>query len=889
MMKGAEMTIVLRRGFLLALFAGLVAFPSCSSEQGGHTNEPSTTYESTPEAPTTMPPVSQPESAPMWTPPSATPSAGAADPTFAGMQEERALAEQRNDLLVESYVLAARRHIANGDLDKAEASALQALQVRGTDLESIDLLRQIRVLKGDDVDATADMGVWIMNRRKLVRQAQVERVNDHYAKANRAFDSGNYSEAVSELNQANLVMEFDAYQTDFGGMASQVPAMLTASKNKLNQFEKASQEAGLREIWERQREDDLRERMKEKELITQMMVRAVESYVREDFDNAEVLARRVLDAEPGMVEAKELLEASKNARNAVWRRNYGQRRQEKFQKWLEDVRETQIPYTELLTWPDRADWQALTKKRQVNDTVSYALEDSDAVRTIKAKLENETITIDNGSEGAPLNEVVKQIRRTQGFNILLSGEVMTEHGETPVTDTYIDQKLGSVLKVMLGNLDLAYTFRDDALVITTKDKALGTPYPKVYEVRDLTISLPNFKAPDLTLRAGPAGEASARAVAGEPLDSTTETEIDTLVELVRTTVHPTTWDLPGFGITPSSGQIVATTTPEIHSEVNKFLDNLRRFSRLSVHVEARFISMRRGYLMDVGVDFRGLGGQNPGTVSLLDDITNGSPYNASGGLDNGGAGSIAGAAQAPTSGMFFREGNNDLRGRSEGIFDRGLGSFLTNQGGAAIVFSILDDLQISGVLRAVEKDVDTTLVNAPRLTVYNGQRANLTLVNQITYVKDYDVEVAQTAFIADPLVDVIQDGLTLDVLPVVSHDRKYVRMEVKPTLATLRRPIRTFESNLSGLTTPVVIELPELTYSQAATTVNVPDGGYVVIGGLKNITTVDRRSEVPILSNIPLISFLFSRKGRSDEIRDLMIVMHVRILDLTEQESLLVK
>ncbi|HMS15884.1 MAG TPA: hypothetical protein PKA37_03515, partial [Planctomycetota bacterium] len=264
-------------------------------------------------------------------------------------------------------------------------------------------------------------------------------------------------------------------------------------------------------------------------------------------------------------------------------------------------------------------------------------------------------------------------------------------------------------------------------------------------------------------------------------------------------------------------------------------------------------------------------------------------YNASGGLDNGGAGSIAGAAQAPTSGMFFREGNNDLRGRSEGIFDRGLGSFLTNQGGAAIVFSILDDLQISGVLRAVEKDVDTTLVNAPRLTVYNGQRANLTLVNQITYVKDYDVEVAQTAFIADPLVDVIQDGLTLDVLPVVSHDRKYVRMEVKPTLATLRRPIRTFESNLSGLTTPVVIELPELTYSQAATTVNVPDGGYVVIGGLKNITTVDRRSEVPILSNIPLISFLFSRKGRSDEIRDLMIVMHVRILDLTEQESLLVK
>ena len=128
-------------------------------------------------------------------------------------------------------------------------------------------------------------------------------------------------------------------------------------------------------------------------------------------------------------------------------------------------------------------------------------------------------------------------------------------------------------------------------------------------------------------------------------------------------------------------------------------------------------------------------------------------------------------------------------------------------------------------------------MNAPRLTIYNRQRANLSIVNQVSYVKDYDVEVAQTAFIADPLVDVVQDGLTLDVKPTVSYDRKYVTLELQPTVATLLRPIRTFETNLSGLTTPVIIELPEVITRSAATTVTVPDHGYVVIGGLKHVTT----------------------------------------------------
>src|SRR5262249_61013252 len=143
---------------------------------------------------------------------------------------------------------------------------------------------------------------------------------------------------------------------------------------------------------------------------------------------------------------------------------------------------------------------------------------------------------------------------------------------------------------------------------------------------------------------------------------------------------------------------------------------------------------------------------------------------------------------------------------------------------------------------SVEKSARATLLTAPRSSAYNTQEASIHFVNQIAYVHDFEVEVAQTAFIADPVIGIIQDGLVLDVRPTISNDRKYVNLELKPTVAHLVQPIPTFTTNLGGLTQAVTIQLPQLDVSRAATTVMVPDGGTVMIGGLKNVSSVDRKS-----------------------------------------------
>lgn len=45
----------------------------------------------------------------------------------------------------------------------------------------------------------------------------------------------------------------------------------------------------------------------------------------------------------------------------------------------------------------------------------------------------------------------------------------------------------------------------------------------------------------------------------------------------------------------------------------------------------------------------------------------------------------------------------------------------------------------------------------------NGERGHIAILQQQAYVRDYDVEVAQASFIADPKVDVLQSGSVLDV------------------------------------------------------------------------------------------------------------------------------
>jgi general secretion pathway protein D len=67
--------------------------------------------------------------------------------------------------------------------------------------------------------------------------------------------------------------------------------------------------------------------------------------------------------------------------------------------------------------------------------------------------------------------------------------------------------------------------------------------------------------------------------------------------------------------------------------------------------------------------------------------------------------------------------------------------------------------------------------------------------------------------------------------------------------------------------------------------VTVPDGGTVLIGGLKNFQEHEDEEGVPILIDIPVFKNLFRRQGFTNLKRSLVVLLKVNITVIRDEET----
>ena len=111
----------------------------------------------------------------------------------------------------------------------------------------------------------------------------------------------------------------------------------------------------------------------------------------------------------------------------------------------------------------------------------------------------------------------------------------------------------------------------------------------------------------------------------------------------------------------------------------------------------------------------------------------------------------------------------------------------------------------------------------------------------------------------------------------MSADRRFITLELRPTIAQLQRPIFEQPTTL-GTQNSVTIQLPEVEIQRVRTSIPIPNGGTVMLGGMKESEKQDRRSGVPILNKIPLLNFFFERKGNFISNRKLLILLTADIV-----------
>lgn len=107
-----------------------------------------------------------------------------------------------------------------------------------------------------------------------------------------------------------------------------------------------------------------------------------------------------------------------------------------------------------------------------------------------------------------------------------------------------------------------------------------------------------------------------------------------------------------------------------------------------------------------------------------------------------------------------------------------------------------------------------------RTVAMNGQRVFAADMKETSYIRDYDVEIAQDAVISDPVSGDLRNGAVLDVRPILSNDGSTALMETRFVLA---RP-RSMAAFDTGVPTLGSIQLPSRDILRTKTTLALPMG-----------------------------------------------------------------
>lgn len=821
-----------------------------------------------------------------------------AEPTAAPIAQDQALneewtklslREQKKRLLVEQHLANADAFLAKLMLAEAESEALGALEVDADSPKAKAKLAEIRTLLGKSATEIATIQQELARAHELrVQQLRLD-TEESIKKGRLMMARGDYGAAITELSLALDRVRWAPYSLDWKGLDKQAESLLEQARRERESAGAAALAKSQQQAYQQLKAAEQAEAARKAAMVDEMVAQAIEAFESADYDGAMKFADEALAADPSNEKAADVRDTSFRAGRQRANANYLRQKKELFQTWREQMEELRVTYTDIITPPDEEYWARITELRgkRTGFVESQSGNANDAA-LLKGLREQKIPGLRISGEGN-LNTVIATLRTLTMQPLVVDPGAASAASDAGVTFEFnltsplsVDKALNLICEQAGENV--TWTIKHDAVLVTTKDKALGELELRSHAVQDLIFGLTDFMGPRidrirlLDENTDEDGGGPFAAVG----EKHTIIEPDELTQLVKDNVAVGTWETEGVSIDIQLGNMIVRHRPEVQARVRQFLEDLRRFTNSMVTIESKFLTVEENWLQEIGVDFRGL--DNPGDpFTDLDDVTNGLEDQASNGLDNGGSGSNnSNAAGAPSAGFFYGDGEDgDFKGHTENIFDAALGKALSNVGGITAQWTFLNDLQISTILRAVEKSSNVEIVNEQVVSVHNTQRAYVTVINQRAYVQDFDVEVATAQAVADPQINVLSEGIVLDVRPTIHHDRKYLTLEIQPTVAKIVN-LEPFSTALGGSTTPVQLQLPELEVKSVFTTAVVPDGGSILLGGLSRVRNIERRAEVPWLANIPLVGFFFKKEGYNDEKSGLMIMLRAWITDVKD-------
>lgn len=169
--------------------------------------------------------------------------------------------------------------------------------------------------------------------------------------------------------------------------------------------------------------------------------------------------------------------------------------------------------------------------------------------------------------------------------------------------------------------------------------------------------------------------------------------------------------------------------------------------------------------------------------------------------------------------------------------------------GTGFTFGILDgeDFALPMLVKAAETNANANVLNIPSVLVSNNGSATVSTVDSEPYSST--TALGQSASTATDLGGYQEAGITMNISPSISASR-YLRLGIELTISSF------------GTKTDQSLP-PPITRRNLTTTVNVPDGDTMVIGGIITDNKSESVSKFPLLGDLPGVGFLFRNTQRS--------------------------
>ncbi|MDO6513836.1 MULTISPECIES: type IV pilus secretin PilQ [unclassified Neptuniibacter] len=263
---------------------------------------------------------------------------------------------------------------------------------------------------------------------------------------------------------------------------------------------------------------------------------------------------------------------------------------------------------------------------------------------------------------------------------------------------------------------------------------------------------------------------------------------------------------------------------ETSNAIQEIRETLHRFDVEveQVLIEARLVNATSNVTKDLGIKW-GFG---------YNDVDNGKGWIVS--QDQS---SIDFSSTSPTSGL-----NVDL------------GATATNVGQIAIGFAPGASTLIGLELSALEADGKAEIVSQPKILTTNGKKALIQSGSEIPYQTVEDGEVSIE------FKDVV---LSLDVTPRINPGDR-IAMELLIKQDSIGQVLANGELSIDN--------------NELQTTVVVPDGQTIVLGGVFKHETSDSVNKVPLLGDLPIMGALFRNKESTSEKTELLIFITPKLV-----------